>query len=114
MEPTREKQAKKKRTPEERIAALILKAKGIQDEAKRIKDQQRVLANKQARKADTHLKVVLGAAILDLVRRGVLDSVAYGSLISQATLSDRDRASLAFPVLCPSAALSEPETSSRS
>ena len=93
--------AKAKTTNAERITALEKRAKEIQEKAKQLKAQERVRRDKEARKQDTHRKVVLGGAIIDQVKRGVLDAGAYEALIRQAHLTDRDRASIAYGQLYP-------------
>lgn len=101
--------AKGKLTTEERIAALEKRALEIQNKAKQLKAQQRVARDKQARKEDTHRKVVLGGVVVELVKRGLMDAGAYAALIGQATLSDRDRATLAFETIRPTPP-TEPES----
>ena len=81
----------------EQIAALEAKAKAIQDRARKLKAQEKASQAKGQRQADTHRKVVLGAVIIELLRRGVIDERTYGSWLDAANLSDRDRGVITHP-----------------
>lgn len=116
-ETTEQDKPKRGLTRAERIDALEKRAREIQDRARALRAQERASRAKADRKADTHRKVVLGGAILELLRRGVLDGDTYDGLIAQANLSDRDREAIQRSAFCPapdSGATDGPEMALRS
>ena len=93
-EMTTEQEAKSKRgmTRAERILALEKRAREIQDRARDLRAQERASKAKADRKADTHRKVVLGAAVFELIRLERLNATEMITLVDGlTTFTDRDR-----------------------
>ena len=91
---TTEQEAKSKRgmTRAERILALEKRAREIQDRARDLRAQERASKAKADRKADTHRKVVLGAAVFELIRLERLNATEMITLVDGlTTFTDRDR-----------------------
>lgn len=90
---------KRGQTRAERIEALERKAVEIQAKAKALRAAEKAARSKADRKLDTRRKVVLGAVVMDLLRRGVIDGQTYDGWI--AGIPERDRDLIARSALCP-------------
>jgi hypothetical protein len=77
-----------------RIAVLDAQARQIRAKLNAAKADERATLSRQARKLDARRKLVLGALVLSLLRRGVIEPSTLDAWLAQSTLSERDRSLL--------------------
>lgn len=80
-----------------RIAALDARIEAIREQARELRRAERAARARTSRRVDTRRKVILGAVVIDLVRRGVISRETYTQWV--AGLSDRDRELLSLDAI---------------
>ena len=77
-----------------RVAVLESQARQIRAKLNAAKAEERAVVSKEARRLDTRRKIVLGALVLSLLRRGAIEASTLDAWIAQSALSERDRSLL--------------------
>ncbi len=78
-------------TLEERVAAAREKLKTLEERRKRADARKKSIESKQARKAETRRKILVGAVVLARVDQGRFDKELLLGMLDEALRRDDDR-----------------------
>jgi hypothetical protein len=87
------------KTPDPKIEETRRKLEQLKARRQRIEARLQYLASKQARRAETRRKILVGAIILAKVERGEMDEKALSAMLDKALSRDDDRRLFDLPTV---------------